>query len=141
MQGGRGIAPMAASFARTLPATHAELPGLIEAIESWAEEAGLPANHAAPLMIALDEILSNIVKYGGDTLSIAVEADGKAYSVTITDDGPAFDPLARPEPDVSLDVDEREIGGLGIHLVRKMMDDVGYSHENGRNRLTFRKTF
>ncbi len=132
---------MSHSFARAAPADTAALPGLIEAIEAWLETAGLPMSEAARLMIALDEVLSNIAKYGEGMMSVAIEIDGNRIEATIADDGPRFDPLALPPPDTGLDIDDRAIGGLGIHLVREMMDDVAYSYENGRNRLRFGKTF
>lgn len=119
----------------------AALPGLIDAIEAWLETAGLPMSEAARLMIALDEILSNVAKYGEGTINVAIEINGNRIDATIADDGPRFDPLALDAPDTSLDIDDRTIGGLGIHLVREMMDDVAYRYENGRNRLTFGKTF
>jgi serine/threonine-protein kinase RsbW len=131
---------MSAEFARTLPAAVDQLPGLLDAVESWLDRAGVPAAQIGPLMIAFDEILSNIAKYGGGTIDLAITIAGGRFSATIADDGPPFDPLARPAPDVDLDIDEREIGGLGIHLVREMMDAVTYSYENGQNRLTFSKT-
>jgi anti-anti-sigma factor len=62
-----------------------------------------------------------------------VELEGNSLRVTITDDGPPFDPLAYADPDTELSVEEREIGGLGIHLVRQMMDEVSYRYEGDRN--------
>ena len=131
---------MSAEFARTLAAATSELPPLLDAIEAWLDEAGVPMVEIARLMIAFDEILSNIAKYGGGTIDLALTvADGR-FTAVIADDGPPFDPLARKAPDVDLDIDDRAIGGLGIHLVREMMDEVAYAYENGRNRLTFHKT-
>ena len=60
-------------------------------------------------------------------------------SITLTDSGVPFDPLQKPDPDTSLPAEEREIGGLGIFLVKKTMDDVIYRREDGRNLLTIRK--
>jgi len=131
---------MPAEFARTLPASLNRLPGLIEAIEAWFEEAGVPTAEAAPLMIAFDEILSNIAKYGGGTIDLNISLAEGRFVATIADDGPPFDPLARDAPDLDQNLDDRAIGGLGIHLVRKMMDEVAYTYEKGQNRLTFSKT-
>lgn len=132
---------MAAEFRRTLPAASGEIPPTLDAIEQWLTLAAVPAAETASLMIAFDEILSNIVKYGGGTIDLSIDVGDRILAATIADDGPAFDPLAREAPDVELGIDERQIGGLGIHLVREMMDDVRYSHENGRNLLTLTKTF
>lgn len=57
----------------------------------------------------------------------------------VVDDAPAFDPLAREEPDIDAELDEREVGGLGIHLLRRMMDEVTYARVDGHNRLRFAK--
>jgi anti-sigma regulatory factor (Ser/Thr protein kinase) len=131
---------MAAEFSRTLPAAADQLPALLDAIEAWLDEAGVPTGQSAPLMIAFDEVLSNIIKYGGGTIELNISlADGR-FTTMIADDGPPFDPLALEAPDTGLDIDDRAIGGLGIHLVREMMDELGYAYENGQNRLTFSKT-
>jgi serine/threonine-protein kinase RsbW len=130
---------MTADFARSFPAAPAELPGLIAAIEAWLEQSGVPADQNARLMVAFDEILSNIARYGSGVIDIAIRIDGSRLTTVITDCGPPFDPLARPAPDTDLGIDERGIGGLGIHLVRKMFDDVRYAYVDGQNRLSFGK--
>lgn len=131
---------MSAEFARTLPAAADHLPGLIGDIENWLDQAGVPMAEAARLMIVFDEILSNIARHGGGTMEVTIRLAAGTLSALIADDGPAFDPLARPAPDTGLGIDERDIGGLGIHLVREMMDEVSYAYADGRNRLTFSKT-
>ena len=68
-------------------------------------------------------------------------SDPKGISVTFMDEGVPFDPLARPDPDVTLAAKDRSIGGLGIYLVKKSMDDVQYRHESNRNILTIKKNF
>ena len=86
-------------------------------------------------------MLSNIVNHGGGTIELGIKLAGRALTATIADDGPPFDPLGRAAPDTDLGIDEREIGGLGIHLVRELMDELGYARENGRNLLRLTKTF
>jgi serine/threonine-protein kinase RsbW len=130
---------MTADFARSFPAASAELPGLIAAIEAWLEQSGVQADQNARLMVAFDEILSNIARYGSGVIDIAIRIDSGRLNTVITDCGPPFDPLARPAPDTDLGIDERGIGGLGIHLVRKMFDDVRYAYVDGENRLSFGK--
>ena len=132
---------MGCSFVRSMPATAETLPGLIAEVETWLEGAAIAPADAARLMIALDEMLSNIVRHGANMMSIEANVLAAELSVTIVDDGPPFDPLGQPPPDTSLDIDDRAIGGLGIHLVRQMMDEVVYLRERDRNRLMFRKTF
>lgn len=132
---------MGARFERSLPAGASGLPTLVAEIESWLDASGVPPAQATRMMVAFDEVLSNIVKHGGGTLSVSLAIDDRRLTATIADDGPPFDPLDRETPDTDLGIDDRAIGGLGIHLVRQLMDDVAYSRDNDRNRLIFRKTF
>lgn len=132
---------MAADFTRSIAADIDRLPALLDSIESWLGDNGVPTAEAVRIMIAFDEILSNIVDHGGGAIDVAIGIADAAMHATISDDGPPFDPLARAAPDTDAGLDDRAIGGLGIHLVRTMMDDVAYGYRNGRNRLTFRKTF
>lgn len=104
--------------------------------------------HAAGLrspwqfQLALDEVLSNVVKhaYAGRTAGIIrvtfAVVDGE-FRVSITDNGPAYDPLSAPPPDTRSPLDARRPGGLGVHLVRKLMDRVEYTRTPRRNCLTF----
>lgn len=136
---------MPAAFVRTLGDGRAGFPALLEAIEAHLEDGGVPPGPAAQVMIALDEVISNALDYGGETgaptVDVAIGIDEGAVDVTISDDGKPFNPLAAPPPDTSLSIEDREIGGLGIHLVRELMDDVSYAREAGRNRLRFSKNF
>lgn len=136
---------MSAEFVRTLRDGRSGFPGLLEAIEAHFEDREVPPGPAAQLMIALDEVISNALDHGSETASpiveIALDVHESRVDATVIDDGKAFDPLAAPPPDTSLSVDDRAIGGLGIHLVRELMDDISYSREGGRNHLRFSKTF
>ncbi|KKC26574.1 ATP-binding protein [Sphingomonas sp. SRS2] len=132
---------MAAEFSRSVAADIAVLPDLLDAIEAWLGEAGVPIADIARVMIAFDELLSNIANYGGGTIMVTIGLDAGVLRATIADTGPPFDPLALPAPDTDAGIDERAVGGLGIHLVCEMMDEVGYVYEAGQNRLTFHKTF
>jgi len=93
---------------------------------------------------AVDEACTNIIKYAyaaeGDIIIIACEIQGNDFVVTIRDKGKPFDPSSVPPPDLKTDLDKRRIGGLGIYLMRKLMDDVSYSFnaEKG-NTLVMRK--
>ena len=117
----------------------------IEVAARWLAEQHAPpaADYFASLVI--EELVTNCIKYGyGDTNEHNIEIELKyvaaGLTVTVTDDGQRFNPLELPEPDVNLPVEERSIGGLGIHLLRKMSDRIDYSWENGHNRLTLHKT-
>lgn len=131
---------MDAEFTRTVPADAEHLPALLDAIEIWLAESGVPTEQIARLMVAFDELLSNIVNHGGGTIELSIGLADGSLTATIADDGPPFDPLARATPDVDLGIDQREVGGLGIHLVRELMDGLAYAYENGRNLLRLTKT-
>jgi anti-sigma regulatory factor (Ser/Thr protein kinase) len=94
--------------------------------------------------VSLDEVLANVVRHGlagrGESAWVELElqlepGDPPRCEVRIEDDGPEFDPLRAAAPDTSLGVDEREVGGLGIELVKRLMDEVHYERRDGRNRL------
>lgn len=105
----------------------------------------LPPGVAADLNVALDEVLSNIIKYGyaGETeheICVRLTVADDSITVEVEDDGRPFDPLSVPAPDLHGPIGERKIGGLGIHFLRTIMSDVTYSHAEGRNRLSFRRS-
>jgi len=134
---------MEPDFAHTLPAGGEGLPALLDALEEELAGRGVPMAVASSVLIAADEVISNILNHGG--AHAAVEVAGRVsagrITVSIIDDGAAFDPLAAAAPDTTLDVEEREIGGLGIHLVRKLMDRVDYERRGNHNRLQFSKSY
>jgi anti-sigma regulatory factor (Ser/Thr protein kinase) len=91
-----------------------------------------------------DELLGNIINYAytdeqEHTIEVRVEFFGDRLTVTIEDDGIPFNPLEKDTPDTELPLEERKIGGLGIHLVRNMMDKVSYQRRITKNRLTLVK--
>jgi anti-sigma regulatory factor (Ser/Thr protein kinase) len=114
----------------------------------WAEH-GLSRAVTWPMDVSLDEVLANVVRHGpadrgGEAcvelaLSLDVAVTPPLCELLISDDGPAFDPLAAPAPDTSLGLDERPVGGLGLLLVRRLMDDVAYERRDGRNHLRLRR--
>lgn len=123
----------------------AEIPRLAETVEGFFEENGLPPKLAFSFNLALDELLTNVISYAfepGTAHEIAVRltvADGEVRA-ELEDDGPAFDPLTEAgAPVLDGDIDDRPIGGLGIHFVKTMMDRVQYERRDGRNRLTLSK--
>jgi len=102
----------------------------------------LPDEVAWRLRVVLDEIVANVVAYAnhgpGATMDVWFSRDDDLVKISVADDGPAFDPLARPLPNVTLPLEQRQVGGLGIALVRSLMDDVQYERTT-RNILTIRK--
>lgn len=108
--------------------------------------AGFARTHALPeavrrsFNVALDELLANELSHGMAglragplTVDVEVELDQERLTVTLTNDGPPFDPFRQAAPDTTLSVDDRPIGGLGIHLVRELMDEVSYERRGARN--------
>jgi anti-sigma regulatory factor (Ser/Thr protein kinase) len=116
----------------------AELQKAIDALEVYWVAAGVPRSIGWRLQLAVDEIVSNITRHTGARgaqVEVRAEVQDDAVSLTIEDDGPAFDPLASPGavPDVPLD--ERSPGGVGVILVTRLVDDARYRRENDRNIL------
>jgi len=108
------------------------------------EAEGCPQKDVVQLLIALDEVVSNVVKFSGASgfaVEVSFTQEPKGVSVSVSDDGTPFNPLHNPDPDTTLSVDERSVGGLGILLLRKMMDYLSYHHAHGCNILTFKKKF
>jgi anti-sigma regulatory factor (Ser/Thr protein kinase) len=114
------------------------------AFDAFAEERALSPLLIGSVQVVLDELLSNTVKAGypaggpGTIEATFDVADGRLH-LTLVDDGVAFDPLAREDPDLAAPLEERPIGGLGIYLVKQLMDDVSYERRDGWNRLRLAK--
>ncbi len=93
--------------------------------------------------LAIEELFTNMVKYSGQTadeVGISLRRDGNRLVVELTEHGDApFDPTAAPDVDVSLPLAERKVGGLGIHLVRSLVNEMTYSHGDGQSRITLVK--
>jgi serine/threonine-protein kinase RsbW len=95
--------------------------------------------------IAIDEIFSNISYYayqnetGQVTMKVEMQDDPKAVCITFIDYGIPYNPLEKEDPDITLSIEEREIGGLGIYMVKKNMDEMEYEHSEGKNILVLKK--
>jgi len=116
------------------------------ACAEFAEVHALPEGVRRSLQVALDELLKNTIAYGfagrqagSGEVTVEVERRADRVSVTLTDDGKPFDPFVTIAPDTTLSVEVRRIGGLGIHLVRQMMDEVGYERRGDRNVVVLTK--
>lgn len=116
-----------------------------DSVRAWLGEHGFPARIQMQVAVALDEILSNVIFYaypegaGDFAISLDFDTSKKEAILSISDSGVAFNPLERGNPDVTLPLEERQIGGLGIFLVKKLMDRVEYRRSDEKNILTIYK--
>ena len=116
-------------------------------VDAKLEEKNCPQPVQIQIDIAVEEIFVNIASYayhpgkGAATIQVEVKDDPLSVELTFIDQGKQYDPLARQDPDITLSAEERGIGGLGIFMVKKSMDGVDYSYDNGRNILRIKKNF
>ena len=116
------------------------LPRVCEFLEETLEEYGVPLKVVTQVDIAADEIFSNIARYSGAArASVSCKVVENRVIIRFSDDGTPYDPTVLPEPDTTLSAEEREIGGLGIFMVKKSMDRVSYAYADGQNILTIEK--
>lgn len=130
---------------KAFPAALGELDNVIAFAEAELENLGCPMKAAMSIKVALEELFVNIAQYaypgekGVAEIEVIAETGQSAVTVRVIDSGVRFDPLEKKDPDVSLSVGERAIGGLGIFMVKKMMDDVRYEYRDGKNIVTMTK--
>ena len=127
-----------------LPNDIETIPQLNEFIDLVAEEVGLDMSLTMSLNLAMEEAVINVMDYAypdgqKGNVDIEVTADQEWMTFVITDTGIAFDPTTKEDADTTLSAEERPIGGLGIFLVRQLMDDINYKREGNKNVLTLRK--
>ena len=131
----------------TLEATLENLTQVTGFLERELEAAGCPMKAQIAISIAAEEIYVNIAHYayapgtGEASVRIEILNDPTAARITFIDSGVAFDPLAKEDPDVTLSGMDRAIGGLGIYMTKKSMDDVRYARSDGKNVLTIVKNY
>ena len=121
-----------------------EIPQLNAFIDEVCESHDLDPMTSMEMNLALEEAVVNVMTYAYPEgtkgyVDISVQSDNGSLVFVISDSGKPFDPTTREEVDTSLPAEQREIGGLGIFLVRKMMDDIKYEYKDGHNILTLRK--
>ena len=123
------------------------LPQVREFIRTGVERGGFPASYLNRLQIAVDEAVTNIIEHGyagvtpgGAKVTLTIRVDAERFRIVIEDDGRSFDPQQLPEVDVKKHATAGHSGGLGIFLMRRVMDEIEYHYENGkRNRLVLVK--
>ncbi|PTX99887.1 ATP-binding protein [Verrucomicrobia bacterium LW23] len=135
---------MRSAFRRTIRNDAAELQTLCEDVCTFVEEISVPCKPAYVVCLAVEEMMTNVIKYSYDDagvhdIHLDITCDGQHATIRLQDDGHEFNPLLAPPPNKDLPVEERPVGGLGIYLVRKMVnDDMTYQREDGWNILTIR---
>ena len=132
---------------RVFPADDTALRDVLGFVEETLESAGCPMKVTMALCVAIEEVFVNVAHYAygdgkGDVkLAISLSENDSTVIFRMSDKGTPFDPLKRPDPDITLPVEEKEIGGLGIFITKKTMDTVSYAYKNGENILTMTKKF
>ena len=130
----------------TLEAKIENIPQFITLVDEFLESIEFSMKSQMQIDVALDEILSNIAFYAyknmpnPGSMSLVIEGDAEGpVIITISDEGVHYNPLEAKEPDVTAGIEEREIGGLGIFMTKKLMDNVEYKFEDGKNILILTK--
>ena len=129
----------------TINATVESIPEVTAFVDGQLEALDCVIKAQMQIDIAIDELFSNIAHYayhpgvGPATVRVEVVEDPMAVVITFIDEGVPYDPLSTEDPDTSLSAEERQIGGPGIYMVKKSMDEVGYEYKEGRNILRIKK--
>lgn len=129
----------------TLAATIENIAAVTAFVDEQLEMLGCSMKAQMQIDIAIDELFGNIAHYaynpdiGSATVQVEVMEDPLSVVITFVDDGVPFDPLAAADPDVTLSAQERQIGGLGIYMVKKSMDEITYEYKDGKNILSIKK--
>lgn len=130
---------------KVFPAANEKLPEVIELVEELLEEQDCPTKIAMQICICVEEMFVNVANYAygekaGDVL-LRASADGGTLALTLIDAGIPFNPLEREDPDTAISPDDQQIGGLGIYIVKKSMDEVYYERKDDKNIFTMKKYF
>ncbi len=129
----------------TVEAKTTNIEAVTDFVNEQLEALDCPMKAQMQIDIAIDELFGNIAHYaynpeiGKATVRVEVIEDPLAVTITFIDNGVPYDPLAKADPDTTLSAEEREIGGLGIYMVKKSMDDITYEYKDGQNILAIKK--
>lgn len=133
---------MSAQYSFKIQSSLDELERVTSAIEEIGQQENWPPDLAFKVNLILDELGVNVMSYGGEVsgIEISLSSEEEAITIEITDDGEPFDPLNdAAEPDLTSPLGERRVGGLGLYLVRSMVDELHYRREQGKNHLVLMK--
>jgi anti-sigma regulatory factor (Ser/Thr protein kinase) len=116
---------------------------IVSEVEELGQRESWPDSLVFKVNLVLEEVGLNILSYGGEEhgpwpkFEIVIKSENDALTIQVCDDGRPFDPFREaPKPSIDAELEDRPIGGLGVHLVQTMMDDTSYEHSDGKNRLT-----
>ena len=129
----------------TIAATVENIEAVTDFVNQQLEELACPMKAQMQINIAIDELFSNIAHYsynpeiGQATVRVEVMENPLAVSITFIDNGVPYDPLSKEDPDLTLSAEGRQIGGLGIYMVKKSMDEITYEYKDGQNILRIKK--
>ncbi|MDR2589430.1 MAG: ATP-binding protein [Oscillospiraceae bacterium] len=127
----------------TVPALVENLNDVLDFIDEKMEEIGIGAKSQYSIRVSVEELFVNIAHYaypnGEGDVTITISTKPGEFIVEIKDSGIPYNPLEKADPDISLSIDKRKIGGLGIYMVKNMMDSVNYTYQNGQNIMTIMK--
>ena len=130
---------------KTFPAKTDALPDVLGFVEQTLESCECSMKNQTAICVAIEEVFVNVASYaygegsGETTLEIGFDEASRDVTFRLIDQGIPFDPLQKPDPDITLSIEERQVGGLGIFIVKKTMDTVSYAYEDGKNILTMIK--
>lgn len=129
----------------SIDATVENIPTVTAFVDEELEALNCPMKAQAQIDIAIDELFSNIARYaykpnvGPATVRVEVTENPLSVIITFIDNGVPYDPLQTNDPDVNAPIEQREIGGFGIYIVKKSMDEITYEYKNGQNILLIKK--
>jgi len=128
---------------KIFPADINELASVTVFLEEELDKAEASPKLMVTFAVALEELFVNVAHYAypdsKGTVKIGIDTSGDSIVVQLTDSGIPFDPVAKPDPDITESADERKIGGLGIYMVKKSMDSITYEYKDNQNILTISK--
>lgn len=135
------------TLTRTLRSDLSEVAMLADAIAAWAEQLRIPQAATSAMTLMLEELVTNSIRHGyaeggaGGSIDVRLETDGATLAASVSDAAPPFNPLELPAPDTASAMEERVVGGLGVHLVRRLAHSVDYRRVDGRNVVRVARRF
>jgi serine/threonine-protein kinase RsbW len=131
------------SFEMSIRSEIGAIPGVSARLEEAMDAFGFSPEEILDTQLAVEEVITNIILHGyrepGHPIHLSCRFSGGVAEIRVSDSAPRFDPLTLPEPELDGNIEDRKIGGLGVFLVRQVMDALSYTYENGKNVLTMEK--